>query len=103
MTKNTRNTATPVATAPTAADFEALRAELRKAKCQYLDATEYGSSVLFDLGTMFEAIRDLAGKDSQIGKLAGIGRYLAEDWGNSLDCQREEAQAEIDATQGGAA
>lgn len=105
MTEKTPKAATPAATAPTLADFEALRMELKRANSQYLNAAGYGASTLFDLVTMFESIRTLAGKDSQVGKLAGIGVYLAEDWGNSMDGMKEEAQAVLDAMEvkGGAA
>jgi len=102
MTEKTTRAASTAATMPSPADFEALRRDRLHAMAEHLNATGYGASTLFDLATMFLTIKKLAGEDSHIGKLAGIGLYLAEDWGNSMDCQREEAQAAFDAVTGGA-
>ncbi len=67
------------------------------AMAERVNATSYGSSACNDLSVLFDVIRKLADEHSQIAGLAGIGRYLADDWGNCLDCQREEAKAALNA------
>jgi hypothetical protein len=103
MTDKTRNTTAPAATTPTKLDSEALRLERLHAAAERLNVAQYGADLLPELATLFQAIKQLAEADSLVARLAGVGLYLAQDWGNTLDCMREEAQEAMDAINGGAA
>jgi hypothetical protein len=90
-------------TKPTTEIIKTLLGERREAATERLNVANYAADVLPELVTMFQAIKQLAEADSLIARMAGVGVYLAQDWGNTLDCMREEAQAALDATKGGAA
>ncbi|MCK0507368.1 hypothetical protein [Aromatoleum anaerobium] len=53
------------------------------------NATNLAYSCFADLATLFHAIADASDEHSQAAKLAKIGLYLAEDWANLHDCERE--------------
>jgi hypothetical protein len=42
-----------------------------------------------DLGSLFKAIRITSTKKTTAYELAGIGQYLADEWGNTIDCECE--------------
>ena len=54
-----------------------------------LDAAGLGQNCIHDLGTLFRAIQETTEKNSIAHELAGIGKYLADDWRNTLSCERE--------------
>lgn len=54
-----------------------------------IDATSLGYATLRDLGALFRAIRDTSDEYSPARDLANIGQYLADDWANMLDGERE--------------
>jgi hypothetical protein len=80
-------------------DHKTYLADLR----EHINAATFGASACNDLSVLFLTIRNLAGEHSQISRLAGIGLYLAEDFGNHMDCRRGEAEAAFNAAKGGAA
>ena len=53
------------------------------------DTVGFCHSSLYDLGSLFKVIRDTSEKHSTAHELAGIGLYLANDWSNSIDLERE--------------
>ncbi len=53
------------------------------------NATNLAYSCFADLAALFHAIGDLSEEHSHAGRLAKIGNYLAEDWANLHDCERE--------------
>lgn len=61
------------------------------------DAHYLASSCYADLETLFRAIAAVSGEHSQAAKLAKIGVYLASDWGNLADCEREELAGHVNA------
>ncbi len=60
-----------------------------------VDATSLAKSCFYDQSGVFEAIRKLADEHTTIHALAGIGKYLDDDWGNLNDCEREELEGEL--------
>ena len=103
MTEKTTKAASPAPTAPATISPEALRLERLHAAAERLNVAQYAAGVLPELGTVFQAIKKLAEADSLISRLAGVGMYLAQDWGNTLDYMREEVLEAMDAINGGAA
>ncbi len=93
MIKTPRNAAATLITL----DPEALRLEHLHAATERLNVAQYAADVLPELATVFQAIKQLAEAESLIARLAGVGSYLAEDWGNTACCMREEAQEAINA------
>lgn len=69
-------------------DHETLEAA-QKAATEGYDSLVIASGCFDDLETLFKAIAAAADEHSQAGKLAKLGAYLASDWGNLTDCQRE--------------
>lgn len=57
---------------------------------QAVDNASNAWEVLDNLSGLFAAIEQLSDKYSTIRKLASSGKYLADDWANYNDCQREE-------------
>lgn len=53
------------------------------------NATSLAYSCFADLAALFHAIRDLSEEHSHAARLAKVGNYLAEDWANLHDCERE--------------
>lgn len=54
-----------------------------------IDLTGLGHSTFRDLAGLFCAIQELSSKGSTVYRLASIGSYLADDWANLNDCERE--------------
>ncbi|MES9851437.1 MAG: hypothetical protein ABW170_06340 [Candidatus Thiodiazotropha sp. L084R] len=50
-----------------------------------IDTVEFCHSCIYDLGSLFKAIRDTSKKYSTTHDLAEIGMYLANDWSNNID------------------
>ena len=57
-----------------------------------IDVTSLGHSTLRDLGALFKAIRDTSDEYSSAHELANIGQYLADNWANMLDGERESLE-----------
>lgn len=68
----------------------------RRLSIQTYDAKYLTMKCFADLSAIFDAIRVASKEDSTVYKLAGIGRYLADDWANTADCELENIQALID-------
>ncbi|MGD9170454.1 MAG: hypothetical protein PVI97_10415 [Candidatus Thiodiazotropha sp.] len=58
-----------------------------------MDTTALAQSGFSDLGALFLAIRNACDKHTNPYQLAGIGRYLADDWTNTLDGELETLTA----------
>lgn len=54
------------------------------------------ASCFDDLAEMFTAIGKLSGNSYTVEKLAGIGKYLAEDWGVLHEGEAEELTAHLE-------
>lgn len=54
-------------------------------------------SCFTDLGVLFQAIADASAEGSQAHKLAKIGGYLASDWADTHDSEREEMEGHFTA------
>lgn len=61
------------------------------------DASYLAASCYADLETLFRAIAAAAGEHSPGANLAKIGAYLASDWANLADCEREELEGHLTA------
>ncbi len=61
-----------------------------------VDTASLAKSCFYDLAEMFEAIKKLSDEHSTVHALAGIGKYLADDWGGMHDRQREQLASEIE-------
>lgn len=95
MTTKTKETSIPEATV----------AAVRKAFGQHpedvLGLAKTGEETLYWLAAIFEAIEVMdkhghpATKLRSIPRLAEIGRYVAEDIANTLDCQREDMEENL--------
>jgi hypothetical protein len=57
-----------------------------------IDAAGLGQNCIHDLGTLFKAIQETTEKNTTAHELAGIGKYLADDWWSTLSCEREELE-----------
>lgn len=68
-----------------------------EAVSQAHNATSLAYSCFADLATLFQAIADVSDEHSQAAKLAKIGLYLAEDWANLHDSERESLEPRMDA------
>lgn len=79
---------------PSAATSAAIDAALMKV-ISAVDATALAQSCFNDLSSVFVAIKTLSDEHTTIHALAGIGQYLADDWGNLNDCEREELEGEL--------
>ena len=55
-----------------------------------VDTSDLAYRVLTDLEVLFCTIEKETDQHTLAHRLAGIGRYLAIDWGNTLDCRRAE-------------
>lgn len=60
-----------------------------------VDVTSLAKSCFYDLSGVFEAIEKLSDEHTTVHALAGIGKYLADDWGNLNDCEREALEGEL--------
>jgi hypothetical protein len=67
----------------------------RRLSIQTYDAKYLTMKCFADLSAIFDAIRVASKEDSTAYKLAGIGRYLADDWSNTADYELENIQALI--------
>lgn len=61
-----------------------------------VDVVSFGKSSISDLGSLFKAIRDTSEKYSNAHELAGIGCYLSDAWGNSLDNMGEALKERLE-------
>lgn len=68
----------------------------RNLSIQTYDAKHLTMKCFEDLSSLFDAIRSVSQENSTAYKLAGIGRYLADDWANTADCELENIQALLD-------
>lgn len=57
---------------------------------QALESAALAQSKIYQLGELFTALKRISDKRSSAHDLSEIGQYLAEDWGDSLECSREE-------------
>ncbi|WP_295874045.1 hypothetical protein [uncultured Zhongshania sp.] len=62
------------------------------------DAANLGHACVNDLGSLFEAIIKIADASPNTGnhltiEMAKIGQYLADDWANKINTEREEIEA----------
>lgn len=60
------------------------------------DVSSLGRSTFADLAGLFNAIKELSREGSTVHRLAGIGAYLADDWANLNDCEREALEAALE-------
>lgn len=67
------------------------------------DTVELAVSTLYDLSAIFRAIYQAEQSPSHNKRLAGVGQYLADDWGSLLDGQVGELKAMLEATREGRA
>lgn len=67
------------------------------------DTVELAISTLYDLTAIFRAIYQAEQFPSHNKRLAGVGQYLADDWGSLLDGQVGELKAMLEATREGRA
>ncbi|EXJ14862.1 hypothetical protein [Imhoffiella purpurea] len=51
--------------------------------------------ILGDLEALFVAVQDATDRHPKANQLAGIGKYLAQDWANLLASNLEELQAAL--------
>ncbi|QBI78084.1 hypothetical protein [Pseudomonas phage vB_Pae_CF208a] len=63
-----------------------------------LHSIELAVSTLYDLSAIFRAIYQAEQFPSHNKRLAGVGQYLADDWGSLLDGQVGELKAMLEAT-----
>jgi hypothetical protein len=62
------------------------------------DAADLGHTCVKDLGSLFQAIIKLADNSPTTSnhlalEIAKIGQYLADDWANKINSEREEIEA----------
>jgi len=57
-----------------------------------LAALDLAHSSIDDIGGLFSAIIAISEEYSNIRKIAKIGHYLCEDWGNNIDVEREKIE-----------
>lgn len=67
------------------------------------DTVNLAVSTLYDLSAIFRAIHLAEELPSHNKRLAGVGQYLADDWGGLLDSQLSELKALLDAVREGRA
>jgi len=60
-----------------------------------LNSANLAQGTFADLASMFEAIFKLTNEHDLAHRIASIGKYLAEDWANMCDCQREELEGKV--------
>ncbi|HBO5011039.1 TPA: hypothetical protein L4X14_006326 [Pseudomonas aeruginosa] len=85
--------ASPTQVAPEAFDLAA----------KAYDSIELAVSTLYDLSAIFRAIYQAEQFPSHNKRLAGVGQYLADDWGSLLDGQAGELKAMLEAVREGRA
>jgi hypothetical protein len=63
------------------------------------DSATLAASTLGDISGIFSAIKSLTENEkySTVYKLACVGQYLSDDWGNTNDVQAEYLKEKIDA------
>jgi hypothetical protein len=66
-----------------------------------VDHLSISSTILDQLGDLFAGIKKLAETDpngsASIAGMAGLGQYVAQDWANTIDVQREITEAATEA------
>ena len=89
----TKKTITTETTAPTKPAVESVGRDSKPTIDQLiikgLDAAGLGQNCIHDLGSLFRAIQETSDEHSLAHQLAGIGKYLADDWWNTIACERE--------------
>jgi hypothetical protein len=60
------------------------------------DVAALGQSIFEDLAGLFSAIKELSPDGSTIHRLASIGSYLADDWANMHNREREALKPATD-------
>lgn len=73
----------------------AINAALSKVR-NAADATSLKMSCFYDLAGLFRVIKELSIEHSSAHTLAGIGEYLADDWGNLNAGEYDRIKAELD-------
>lgn len=68
--------------------------ESKKLLSEAIDLADFSYDCINDLGTLFKAIENASEEHSAAHNLAKIGNYLTDDWGNGVDVQRDNLEAE---------
>ncbi|MBT3488746.1 MAG: hypothetical protein HOI61_03990 [Gammaproteobacteria bacterium] len=63
---------------------------MSRGQTKAIELSESASVIFLQLGSLFKAIADASDKHSHVRKLAEVGQYQSEDFGNLYDCEREE-------------